>query len=224
MLGPSPPSRFSAGRAPALPRVYLITDGTASGPEVDLTPVAEALGAGVRLVQLREKHLCDRDLVLLARRLRVLADQFGAHLLINGRPDIARLAAADGVHLPHNGLPVPVARNQLGRVAWIGVSCHSAAEVVAAADEGADFATIGPVFPTPSKAAYGAPLGLATLRQVLATTSLPLFALGGVDEAHLAELAATDVHGVAAIRALYRPSGATAFCAAFPAVKRRDRR
>jgi thiamine-phosphate pyrophosphorylase len=220
MLGPSQPSGRFAGCNRKLPRVYLITDGTMAGSQVDLTPVAAALAAGVRLVQLREKHLSDRDLVATARRLRSLTDGFGAHLLINGRPDIALLAAADGVHLPQNGLPVSVARSQLGRQRWIGVSCHSASEVTAAADSGADFATFGPVYPTPSKEVYGPPVGIANLRQVVAAAPLPLFALGGVDEAHLGELAATGVHGVAAIRALYRPGGATAFCAAFPTIKR----
>jgi thiamine-phosphate pyrophosphorylase len=220
MSGPSPPSRPVADRNRTLPRVYLITDGTAAGADAELGPVADALAAGVRVVQLREKHLPDRDLIVIARRLRIVADQYGAALLINGRPDIARLAGADGVHLPQDGLPVAVVRRQLGADAWVGVSCHSAAEVAAAATAGADFATFGPVFPTPSKAAYGAPLGIAALRQVLESTSLPLFALGGVDEAHLRELAATGVHGVAAIRALYRPGGVTAFCAAFPSIPR----
>jgi thiamine-phosphate pyrophosphorylase len=216
MPGPSQPAGPSAGRDRKLPRVYLITDGTASGPQADLAPVADALAAGVRLVQLREKHLTDRDLVAIARRLRPLTARFGAHLVINGRPDIARLVGADGVHLPQGGLPVSVVRHQLGPDAWIGVSCHGTVEVAAAATAGADFATFGPVFSTPSKAAYGPPLGIAALRHVLATTSLTLFALGGISETHLAELAATGVHGVAAIRALYRPGGVTAFCAAFP--------
>jgi len=210
-----PPSLFTGGDR-QLPRVYLITDGTAPGPEVDLTAVADALVAGVRLVQLREKHLPDRHLLVVARRLRALTDRFGAGLLINGRPDIARLADADGVHLPQGGLPVSVVRSQLGRAALIGVSCHNAAEVAAAADRGADFAAFGPIYATPSKAAYGPPPGLPALREVLATAPLPLFALGGIDESRLSEVAATGVHGVAAIRGLYRAGGAALFCAAFP--------
>jgi len=220
MSGPSLPSGRPAGRDRQLPRVYLITDGTAPGPEVDLTAVADALVAGVRLVQLREKHLPDRHLLVVARRLRALTERFDARLLINGRPDIARLADADGVHLPQGGLPVSVVRGQLGRGALIGVSCHSPAEVAAAADTGADFAVFGPVYPTPSKAAYGPPPGLPALREVLATTPLPVFALGGIDESRVSEVAATGVHGVAAIRGLYRAGGAAVFCTAFPAPRR----
>jgi len=220
MSDPSQPPGLVTGRERTLPRVYLITDGTAPGPEVDLTAVADALAAGVRLVQLREKHLPDRHLLVVARRLRTLTDRFDARLLINGRPDIARLSDADGVHLPQGGLPVSVVRGQLGRGALIGVSCHSAAEVAAATDTGADFAVFGPVYPTPSKAAYGPPPGLPALREVLATATLPLFALGGMDESHLPEVAATGVHGVAAIRGLYRRGGAALFCAAFPSPRR----
>jgi len=220
MSDPSQPPSLLNGRGRTLPRVYLITDGTAPGPDVDLKAVADALAAGVRLVQLREKHLPDRHLLVVARRLRALTDRFDAHLLINGRPDIARLADADGVHLPQGGLPVSVVRGQLGRASLIGVSCHSAAEVAAAAATGADFAVFGPVYATPSKAAYGPPPGLPALREVLATTPLPLFALGGIDESRLAEVAATGVHGVAAIRGLYRAGGAARFCAAFSAACR----
>ncbi|RMF88117.1 MAG: thiamine phosphate synthase, partial [Nitrospirae bacterium] len=130
----------------------LITAGEADSAAADLAPVAQALAAGVRLVQLREKGLADRDLLALARRLRALTRDHGALLLVNGRPDIALAAEADGVHLPVAGLPAPVVRALLGPGRLVGRSCHTLAEVAAAEAEGADYATFGPVYPTPSKA------------------------------------------------------------------------
>ncbi len=202
---------------PLLPRLMLITDGSAADGDADLSAVERAVEAGVGIVQLREKRLADRPLLTLARRLRALTRDRGALLLINCRADIALLAEADGVHLPAAGLPVGVVRRLLGPARRIGRSCHSLAEVQAAQAEGADYATFGPLYPTPSKAAYGAPPGPAALAEAVAATTLPLFALGGIDAAHLGEVAATGCFGVAAIRALHAGGGATAFAAAFPA-------
>ncbi len=199
----------------ALPRTMLVTDGTAVDAEADLDAVERAVAAGVEMVQLREKRLADRSLLALARRLRRITRRHGARLLINARADIARLAEADGVHLPAAGLPAVAVRRLLGPEPLLGRSCHTLAEVRAAAAEGVDYATFGPLFPTPSKAAYGAPPGPAALAEAVAATDLPLFALGGIDAAHLPEVAATGCHGVAAIRALYAEGVAAAFAAAF---------
>lgn len=199
---------------PILPRLMLITDGTAGGGDAELSAVAAAVAGGVGIVQLREKQLADRPLLTLARRLRVITRDHGALLLINGRADLCLLAGADGVHLPAAGLPVAVVRRLLGPDRLIGRSCHSLAEVRAAA--GADYATFGPLYPTPSKAAYGRPPGPAALAAAVAATTLPLFALGGVDADHLGEVVATGCFGVAAIRALYADGGGAAFAAALP--------
>ncbi|NCO58487.1 MAG: thiamine phosphate synthase [Deltaproteobacteria bacterium] len=199
-----------------LPRVMLITAGDAAGGDGELTPIERAVAQGVGIVQVREKQLADRPLLALARRLRALTQAAGALLLLNGRADLCLLANGDGVHLPAAGLPVAVVRRLLGPGRLIGRSCHTLAEVVAAAAEGADYATFGPLYPTPSKERFGDPPGPAALAAAVAATRLPLFALGGINPAHLAEVAATGCFGVAAIRALYAPGGAEGFAAWFP--------
>src|SRR6185295_9954010 len=108
--------------------------------------------AGVGAVQIREKDLSDRALLDLARSARSLLPPETA-LLINGRADIARGVGADrvGVHLPGSGLPVAALRARFGRDLLIGRSTHTLEEIEAARDEGAHYATFGPVYPTPSK-------------------------------------------------------------------------
>ncbi|MBI5137895.1 MAG: thiamine phosphate synthase [Nitrospirae bacterium] len=182
-----------------LPPLYLITDRR-QVPGGDLLGALDAaLAAGVRLVQLREKDLDARALHDLARRVKVLADRHGAGLLVNGRADIA-LDLGIGVHLPGATPPVAAVRALLGPRALIGVSTHRLDEVRRAADGGASFVTFGPVFDTPSKRALGAPVGTALLaRAVAAAGPVPVFALGGVRRARLAELRGTGCHGVALI-------------------------
>jgi thiamine-phosphate pyrophosphorylase len=154
---------------------------------------------GIAALQLREKDLDDRDLFTLARLARTLLPP-PIPLLVNGRLDIALAAGADGVHLPADGVPAPPLRARFGAAAagtlLIGRSTHSVAEVERARDEGADYATFGPVYATPGK---GEPVGLAELARA-AATGLPVYALGGVTLDRFGELAAAGAAGIAAIR------------------------
>lgn len=110
-----------------------------------------------------------------------------AALFLNDRLDVALAAGADGVHLPARGLPPSAARRALARSSFsrrpllVGCSTHGLDEARRAAAGGADFVTFGPVWPTPSKAAFGPPLGPAALGEAVGALSIPVFALGGVD-------------------------------------------
>ncbi len=184
-----------------LPRVYLVTDLSA-GADVPARVAAALAGLPPRsvAVQLRAKELGGRDLLRLARLLCAATSAAGQALLVNDRLDVALLAGADGVHLPSTGLSPADARRLLGPEALVGVSCHAAADVARARDGGADFGTFGPIYDTPSKRAYGAPLGLDRLREA-STLGLPLLGLGGVNETNAAAVVAAGAFGVAAIRA-----------------------
>jgi thiamine-phosphate pyrophosphorylase len=194
--------------------LYLITDRKQLPPGRDLVDtVAAALAGGVRAVQLREKDLAAAELFPLARELRELTARYGARLLINDRLDVALAVGADGVHLGGHSLPVAATRKILGPDKLIGVSTHRPEEVATARQEGADFVTFGPVFFTSSKAAYGDPVGLDRLREAC-TTSLPVFALGGITCERLAVLRAAGARGVGLISAiLTAPDPATAAAA-----------
>ena len=184
-----------------LPLVHLITDRRLAP---DLAARAEealaGLPPGVAAVHLREKDLGGRDLLVLARALVAVCRSRGQALLVNDRLDVALAAGADGVHLPAAGVPPAEARRLLGPAALVGVSCHSAAEVARARAGGASFATFSPIYVTPSKRAYGPPLGVAALRDA-ARLGLPRVALGGIDPPRAAEARAAGAAGVAAIRA-----------------------
>ena len=188
-----------------MPRLLAISDRR-SLPE----PIERWLGwigdRGVDAVQLREKDLDDRALYELARRARELLPR-EVTLLVNGRADIALAAGADGVHLPSAALPVAAVRtlaSRRGARLLVGRSTHGPAEVEAALSEGADYAVFGPVRPTPGKARYGSPPGLAGLARA-ARAGLPLLALGGIGPGDLAEAAAAGAAGAAAIRAFQDP-------------------
>ncbi len=196
-------------RALARPITYLITGGESSSatrPESEefrrlLAHVRAAVEARVALVQLREKELTGRVLFELASAAAHVARGSETRVLVNDRADIARAAGADGVHLTTRSLEASVVRRAFGPDFLVGVSAHSLAEARAARDGGADFATFGPVFDTPSKRAYGPPLGPELLREAArALSPFPVVALGGVTLENARACFDAGARGVAAIR------------------------
>ncbi len=194
-------------------RVYLITDRRqAPGGDI-LRAVEGALDGGIRAVQLREKDLPGKELYLLAGRMRELTARHGARLFVNDRVDVALAVGADGVHLGVASMPASTSRELLGREALIGCSTHSVRELREAATQGADFATFGPVYPTPSKAAYGPPVGVTALSDACRGAAIPVFALGGVGPQNAGEVMEAGAFGIALISGVVAaadPRGAAA--------------
>jgi len=164
--------------------------------------VEAALRAGVRAVQLREKHAATRDLYELAGRLRELTRRYDALLLINDRADVALAVEADGVHLGWQSLPAGVVRKIVGPGRLVGKSAHNLAEAQQAAADGADYLLVGPVFDTPSKSGLVPTLGLEQLAEICRTVDLPIIGLGGIDASNAGEVIRAGAAGVAVIRAI----------------------
>jgi thiamine-phosphate pyrophosphorylase len=176
----------------------LVTDRHATGGRDLADVVARALDAGLPAVQLREKDLPGRPLLMLAEQLRRATAERHAFLFVNDRLDVARAVGADGVHLGEQSFPVEVARAILP-TALIGASVHAVAGAAASA---ADFVFFGPVFATPSKVAFGVPQGEERLAAAVRGARTPVLAIGGVDAARLDAVRAAGAHGVAVIRAI----------------------
>ena len=182
----------------SLPRLLIITDRNATGERSLVDVVRGALAGGARLIQLREKELDGGPLLELARSLVAQCERYEARLLVNDRIDVALAAQAHGVVLPADSFPTDVARRLLA-TRLVGRSTHAAGEIAGAAREGCDFALFGPVFDTPSKSRYGAPQGIARLREA-AQAPIPVYAVGGITAASAGEVIRAGAHGVAVIR------------------------
>jgi thiamine-phosphate pyrophosphorylase len=189
-------------------RLYVVTD--ARRRQGDLERFLDAiLGAGVDIVQLREKDAEAGDLLGWGEVFRAAASRHGALFTVNDRPDVALALDADGVHVGQNDLPVVVARRVLGADALIGLSCHSAADH-RAAPAGADHLTAGPIHATPTKP--GRPgTGMDLVRSAAAHVSKPWFAIGGIDltnDRDVIEAGATRIVVVRAVTHADAPAAA----------------
>ena len=183
--------------------------------------IEEVAAAGVDWVQIREKDLTARELASLTRQALGIAAKFSAkrasaiRILVNDRLDVAIAERADGVHLGEKSLPVTeakrlvesaVRKQSLDKSFVIGVSCHSIEAAAAAERNGADYIFFGPVFATPSKAAFGTPQGLARLSEVYRAVTIPVLAIGGITGQNAASCIDAGAAGIAAIR-LFHESG-----------------
>jgi thiamine-phosphate pyrophosphorylase len=205
------------------PAVHLVSDRRLV-PDLLARLEAALAGAppGCVAVHLREKDLGGAALLALARALVAVCRVRRQRLLVNDRLDVALASGADGVHLPAAGVSPAEARQLLGAGSLVGVSCHTLDEVRRAREGGADYATFGPVWDTPSKRRYGAPVGLAALAEA-SRLGLPLVALGGVEVGRAAEAVRAGAAGVAVIRAwLEGPAPAGAVAALRAAVAHRE--
>ena len=182
-------------------RVYLITDRKIIKGDY-YESIKEALEGGIKAVQLREKDLPVRELLDRAYRLREITSRYNARLFINDRVDVALAVDADGVHLGGTSIPVHAVRKIVKDRLLIGVSTHGVEEAIEAEKGGADFITFGPVYETPSKMKYGPPQGLDRLREVIEKTTIPVFAIGGIDDRRIEEVKGAGVFGVAMISAI----------------------
>lgn len=209
-------SRLSRPRREAIlcyvtDRRILPVENPADASEVLLRKIGEVAAAGIDWIQIREKDLSGKDCAALTNKALQLAAKATAsgaspaRIIVNDRLDVALSEGTGGVHLAEHSLPVAEAKRLVnscrpGKNFLIGVSCHSLKAAQAAEKGGADYIFFGPVFATPSKAAYGAPQGLEHLAEACSTVSLPVLAIGGVTLDNAASCLAAGAMGIAAIR------------------------
>lgn len=195
-VAPILPANDPILKALALPTTMAITMAETEGVERQLERLEEALGNGLRLIQLRDKTLSPPMRLWFADTVIQLAHSHGALVLINGDAELACRVGADGLHLPAAQLATCTQRPDF---AWVGASCHTAAEIARAGELLLDYALLGPVLPTPSHPETGG-LGWDEFARQIGSNTLPILALGGMRREMLAGAQERGAHGIALMR------------------------
>ncbi len=158
-----------------------------------------AIAGGADCIQLREKDVEDAEFLEAARSIRSVTRAARVHFIVNDRPDIALLVAADGVHLGQTDLPVREARRLAGRSLLVGVSTSNVEQARHAAREGADYCGIGPMFATTTKhkPTLAGPTAVSAYLADPGASRLPHLAIGGITPGNVSQLAAFGVRGIA---------------------------
>jgi len=208
---------MTSGREQAIPLagLYVILDPSVR-PDRPLMEVLTAAAAGhVRIFQYRNKTASMKDALTEAGPLRRRARELNVLFLVNDRCDLALAINADGVHLGQSDLPYLKARQLLGEQKYIGLSTHNADQVKEAEQLRPDYIGFGPIFTPASKTDHDPVVGVEGLTRVRALTSLPLFAIGGIQTQHVRPLMEAGANGIAVISAVCGAPDITAAAARF---------
>jgi thiamine-phosphate pyrophosphorylase len=181
---------------------------------------AVAFAGGCRWFSLREKDLSREVQTSLALRIQTIGLRYGATVILHGDPETAEAAALDGVHLGANG-DARAARALLGPKALIGQSVHTPEEARTAPAEALDYVIAGPAFLTASKPGYGPALGPEGLAAIVAVTTLPVIAIGGIEAETVAICRKAGVAGIAVMGGVMRAEDPAVEVAALIAAWRR---
>ncbi len=181
--------------------LYLVTDRKLLKGNNLLGSIEEAITGGVTIIQLREKDCCTRDFFDVALKVKTITDSHNIPLIINDRLDIALAVNAAGLHIGQDDMPAKIARKLLGPAKILGVSASTLEEAITAQIDGADYCGVGAIFPTGSKH-DARQVPLETLRQIKARLTIPIVAIGGINQNNARTVLQEKVDGIAVISAI----------------------
>jgi 8-oxo-dGTP diphosphatase len=197
---PMLPANGPVLKALSLPRRIGITHASALGIEPQLAALDHALHAGLRFVLIRENALPMAERRAFTKEAVRRAHAAGALAVVNGEPELALDAGADGLHLTAARL---AAGNSRPDFAWVGASCHNRAELELAAMKGFDYALLGAVKETVTHPG-GETLGWEGFAALASGLPMPVFALGGLGDGDMETARLSGAHGIAAIRSAWK--------------------
>ncbi|BDR15490.1 thiamine phosphate synthase [Vibrio sp. STUT-A11] len=182
-------------------RLYLVTDD-----QQDLATlkhvVSKAVEGGVTMVQVREKHGDVRAFIQRAQAVKDILKNTNVPLIINDRVDVALAVDADGVHLGQSDMPAHIARELIGPNKILGLSIEDEQQLAQVDTLPIDYIGLSAIYATPTKTNTQKHWGIDGLKMALNTTSLPIVAIGGINESTIPALSATGVHGLALVSAI----------------------
>ena len=181
--------------------LYLVTDSKLVRERKLEDVVEEAISGGVTLVQLREKNISSLEFYNLAKSIKKVTSSYKVPLIINDRLDIALAVDADGIHIGQNDLPCEVVRKFLEKDKIVGVSAHNLSEALKAEKKGATYLGCGAVFSTLTKTDVSV-LKKEELKKIKDAVSIPIVAIGGINEKNVLDLSNTNIDGIAVVSAI----------------------
>jgi thiamine-phosphate pyrophosphorylase len=181
-------------------RLYFACEARPGGSDPEPL-LRAALGAGVDILQLREKELGRAEIERAAGTFRRVCDTYSALFIVNDDPDLARACDADGVHLGQEDGSVEDAREMLGPDAIIGLSTHTKEQIAAAGERPVDYVSVGPIWETPTKAGRAA-VGLELISHAAEHATRPFFAIGGIEPANAGQVVRAGAQRLCAVRAI----------------------
>ena len=176
--------------------IYIII----TNPQLPYTTIAEkCVLHGIKMLQLREKYLSDKELIKIGKEIRSITKGTVTNFIVNDRPDIAVICDADYLHLGQDDISIENARKVVGNMK-IGLSTHSIEQAMNALKKNPDYIGFGPIYPTNAKAKPDKPVGTEQLKQVLGFSNVPVIAIGGIFPENINQVIDAGAKNIAMVR------------------------
>lgn len=185
-----------------LSRLYAITDRKLIQSSLG-EDIAAAVKGGAGLIQLREKNVTEDEYIAYAREALAVCRSLGARLIINDSVAVCAAVGADGVHLGQGDTDPKEARRILGGNAIIGVTAKTVEQAQRAETDGADYLGSGAVFGTSTKA-DAVKMDIETLREIVSSVSIPVYAIGGINAENISQLRGSGIYGAAVVSGIFK--------------------
>ncbi|NBI07148.1 thiamine phosphate synthase [Senegalia massiliensis] len=182
--------------------LYVVTDRTWLGENSLIEQVEDTLKAGATFIQLREKDFPFEDFLKEAKEIKNITDRYKVPFVINDNVDIAMKCGADGVHVGQGDMNAKNARNIIGEDKILGVSASTVEQAKIAEENGADYIGVGSAFKTNTKSDVNV-ISMDTLKDICNSVSIPVVAIGGINEENIFNLKNTDIDGICVISAIF---------------------
>ncbi len=171
-----------------------------TNPQLPYSTIAEkCVLHGIKMLQLREKNLSDKELIKIGKEIRSITKGTATNFVINDRPDIAVVCDADYLHLGQDDMPVEEARKIVGNMK-IGLSTHSVEQAKEALTKNPYYIGFGPIYPTNAKAKPDQPVGTEQLKEVLKFAKVPVVAIGGIFPENIHQVIDAGANNIAMVR------------------------
>jgi thiamine-phosphate pyrophosphorylase len=183
--------------------IYIII----TNPQLSYITIAEkCVYHGIKMLQLREKNLSDRELIKIGKEIRSITRGTVTNFVVNDRPDIAAICDADFLHLGQDDISIEDARKVVGNMK-IGLSTHSIWQAKDAIRKNPDYIGFGPIYHTNAKVKPDKPVGIEQLKQVLAFANVPVIAIGGIFPENIEQVIDAGAKNIAMVRHFMQTNG-----------------
>lgn len=182
--------------------LYVVTDREWVGKSSFEEQIEETLKGGATFLQLREKNLSFNEFLEQANKVKKITDKYKVPFVINDNVEVAMKSNADGVHIGQGDMNAKEVRTLIGDKKILGVTASTVITAKLAEADGADYIGVGAVFKTNTKEDAEI-ISMDTIKNICKSVSIPVVAIGGINESRVLALKDSGIDGICCISAIF---------------------
>lgn len=186
-------------------KLYVVTDRSWLNGKLFIEEIEKTLQGGATLIQLREKELNYDEFLREAKEVKKLTDKYNIPLIINDNVKIVMEINTSGVHIGQGDMDATEVRRLLGKDKILGVTAKTVEQAIKAEKAGASYLGVGAAFSTSTKLDTRV-ITFEAIRDICKAISIPVVAIGGIDETNIMNLKGLGIDGVALVSSIFAKS------------------